>query len=99
MIASDIKQTKIAQTLEIENDRIADNLEPEKSLNLDKAPSLKIDRDTSTDNNFLTNNPAQNRKSKIMDHLKQSSNNFQYTSTDFSQRNQKIKDHLKKSLA
>lgn len=98
MIASDIKTTKIAHTIEAENKQITYDLDPVKKEGFKKDNSLELGRDDSIDNSLSNKNTAKDRKSKIMEHLRQSSNNFQYASGDYHQRNQKIKEHLKKSL-
>ncbi|MGK7952150.1 MAG: hypothetical protein AB4368_26040 [Xenococcaceae cyanobacterium] len=103
MIASDIKTTKIANTIEAENKKVADDIDRVTKEKLERGSSSESGRDNSINNAIseknTVNNTAKDRKSKIMEHLRQSSNNFQYTSGDYSQRNQKIKEHLKKSLA
>ena len=99
MITSDIKTTKIVNTIEAENKQNGYNIESVKTELLDKSSSLESVRDNPIDNSISNKNTAKDRKSKIMEHLRQSSNNFQYASGDYHQRNQKIKEHLKKSLA
>ncbi len=99
MINSDIQTTKIANTIEADNKQIAYDIDRVTQEKLPKDSPLKLVLDDSINNSILDNNTAKDRKSKIREHLRQSSNNFQYTSGDYRQRNQKIKEHLKKSLA
>ena len=99
MITSDIQTTKIANTIEADNKQIAYDIDRVTQEKSEKVSLSKLVRDDSINHSILDNNTAKDRKSKIMEHLRQSSNNFQYTSGDYRQRNQKIKEHLKKSLA
>lgn len=98
MITSDIKTTKIANTIEAENKQIAYDIDRVTQEKLEKGSSSELVRDDSMNNSITDNNTPKDRKSKIMEHLRQSSNDFQYTSGDYRQRHLKIKEHLKKSL-
>ena len=54
---------------------------------------------SSTENTSLAETTIQDRKKSIMEHLKQSSDNFQYSLADRKKRNSKIREHIKNSLS
>ena len=52
------------------------------------------------ENTFVVENPIQERKRNIMDHLNKSSNNFSnFVNSPSKERNSKIREHIKKSLS
>lgn len=95
MITSNLKETTINLSditdtqLEVLNKgQSSDELQNGNSANLDILDDI-----------FLADSTIKDRKIKIMNHLKQSSNNFQYSSANRQKRNSTIRDHIRQSLS
>ena len=52
-----------------------------------------------TENTSLAETTIKERKKHIMEHLKKSSDDFQYFSADYKERSSKIREHIQKSLS
>ena len=96
MLVSEIKKTKTS--LPVASISIPTSLKIEENLTNSASSESIEDTNISTDESLATENIFKDRKQQIMEHLKQSSDNFCYSLSKQQERNSKIREHIKNSL-
>ncbi|MDJ0632495.1 MAG: hypothetical protein QNJ34_04815 [Xenococcaceae cyanobacterium MO_188.B29] len=97
MLLSEREKTKTS--FSVANISIPTSLKTEEELTNSALSDSVEDTNILIDKSLAKENSFDDRKQKIMEHLKQSSNNSCYSLSKQKERNTKIREHIKNSLS